>query len=720
LYDEINRLFSLSSFGTVEDASDIEKDEKEHRKHDKRYKNDGFTNRQLKGARKGIDKWPMFSLRITLKERSAAPMSESSLLESEGELQSIIEVLRAMLTQWLSFHHFRPRKQRTAFDRPLSASPSPSTADWEQPASRDIRSFLNRTNVDPEGVRASTPNKQLESASRKRKRVTPSNSGSATRSRSNIEQRRQTQPFTEWSRIKSGNSRFYDTLWNAGRDAKKGDSLDVPIIDVSIFKNDPILAGSLVNPRALNPSWSLEPATVASKTPPITFSQNENDTEPQRAHLDETITWTNPSTKQTFLANARTGCVVSGTSQRPQTDPSISSKRTTLADFNKPLRLRQRERPATTDESSTPWLDGVLNNWDNPVFKQAELRIPQVSLNGPVVESAEIGKLKNKCGRIDIDKAFKEASHSGSSRLSKHALQHATVIAQIDKKFILVKMKTAHSESDGTVLVLMDQHAADERIRVEALLADLCTPIEKPQDYGPFRSNIGHESRVRFTVLPNPLTFSLTAHETELFRAHAASFAAWGILYNLTSSSQLNTTLAEASPGPTITVTTLPPAITARCKAAPPVLIALLRAEVYNFAERKPRPALNPPPTTPIPAETKKEAAWLHHIGTCPPSLLDLVNSRACRSAVMFNDVLSTEECEELVLGLGRCVFPFQCAHGRPTLVPLVELGDGGLGLGDGMAVAGGSLGLGGVEGGRGEKEAFGEAFRKWKEKEGL
>jgi hypothetical protein len=36
------------------------------------------------------------------------------------------------------------------------------------------------------------------------------------------------------------------------------------------------------------------------------------------------------------------------------------------------------------------------------------------------------------------------------------------------------------------------------------------------------------------------------------------------------------------------------------------------------------------------------------------------------------------------------------------------------------MAVAGGSLGLGGVEGGRGEKEAFGEAFRKWKEKEGL
>lgn len=41
----------------------------------------------------------------------------------------------------------------------------------------------------------------------------------------------------------------------------------------------------------------------------------------------------------------------------------------------------------------------------------------------------------------------------------------------------------------------------------------------------------------------------------------------------------------------------------------------------------------------------------------------------------MFNDVLSPGECEHLVRRLARCAFPFQCAHGRPSLVPLVDLG---------------------------------------------
>jgi DNA mismatch repair protein MLH3 len=41
----------------------------------------------------------------------------------------------------------------------------------------------------------------------------------------------------------------------------------------------------------------------------------------------------------------------------------------------------------------------------------------------------------------------------------------------------------------------------------------------------------------------------------------------------------------------------------------------------------------------------------------------------------MFNDNLSKEQCQELVLRLADCVFPFQCAHGRPSMVPLVDLG---------------------------------------------
>jgi DNA mismatch repair protein MLH3 len=45
--------------------------------------------------------------------------------------------------------------------------------------------------------------------------------------------------------------------------------------------------------------------------------------------------------------------------------------------------------------------------------------------------------------------------------------------------------------------------------------------------------------------------------------------------------------------------------------------------------------------------------------------------------AIMFNDALSTEECKMLVDRLAGCAFPFQCAHGRPSMVPLVDIGGG-------------------------------------------
>lgn len=43
----------------------------------------------------------------------------------------------------------------------------------------------------------------------------------------------------------------------------------------------------------------------------------------------------------------------------------------------------------------------------------------------------------------------------------------------------------------------------------------------------------------------------------------------------------------------------------------------------------------------------------------------------------MFNDELTEEECKQLVRRLSRCAFPFQCAHGRPSMVPLVDIGPG-------------------------------------------
>lgn len=42
--------------------------------------------------------------------------------------------------------------------------------------------------------------------------------------------------------------------------------------------------------------------------------------------------------------------------------------------------------------------------------------------------------------------------------------------------------------------------------------------------------------------------------------------------------------------------------------------------------------------------------------------------------AIMFNDPLTKRECTDLVRRLADCAFPFQCAHGRPSMVPLLDL----------------------------------------------
>ena len=81
--------------------------------------------------------------------------------------------------------------------------------------------------------------------------------------------------------------------------------------------------------------------------------------------------------------------------------------------------------------------------------------------------------------------------------------------------------------------------------------------------------------------------------------------------------------------------------------------------------------------------------------------------------ALMFNDELSLGECTQLVAKLANCVFPFMCAHGRPSMVPLVGLGER-----DGGETASGELlgsftAAGGGEG----QESFVQAWKSWKEK---
>jgi len=126
-----------------------------------------------------------------------------------------------------------------------------------------------------------------------------------------------------------------------------------------------------------------------------------------------------------------------------------------------------------------------------------------------------------------------------------------------------------------------------------------------------------------------------------------------------------------------VKVEALPPTIAERSKLEPKLLISILRSEIWRLSETRMRTETKMVTLSDEQEDngSSKEHSWLKWIGHCPRGIVEMIHSRACRSAVMFNDDLSQEECEEMLRKVAECAFPFQCAHGRPSMIPLVSLG---------------------------------------------
>jgi DNA mismatch repair protein MLH3 len=331
----------------------------------------------------------------------------------------------------------------------------------------------------------------------------------------------------------------------------------------------------------------------------------------------------------------------------------------------------------------------------------------------------------------DMRETFQATMPTFRGRLSKQSLKQAEVIAQVDEKFVFARVPV-HGSDEGRntsyrqALVLIDQHAADERCRVEKLFGELCC-AESTED--------GVERlMVPYTVLAKAVYFLIPRKEQQLFEANRNALKQWGIHYSLPKRR------TNSNQDIQLSVTALPSLIAERCRVEPKLLIELLRAEVWARNEKGKRPntasstgagkatPINENRPTHLQERTKSDANpthfWLRHIASCPQGIIDMLNSRSCRSAIMFNDVLSIDECKNLTSRLAECAFPFQCAHGRPSVIPLVELGDeaeeeGGLVsglLGRTRSTAGNSNG--GVYGDK-SGLGFGAAWGQWMGGEG-
>ena len=377
---------------------------------------------------------------------------------------------------------------------------------------------------------------------------------------------------------------------------------------------------------------------------------------------DTWTTWRDPTTHEVYDLNTRSGLLVP--QRRPRSaagmtiTDGIDSHRSTSGSS---LRLETRRATQMKRTVSSSWLQGLAGKWDNPVFRPAEQPIAYVPTELLEQESHDPGHSIHCHSKIPGP--LLDSASLKQSRLSTEGLRSARVIAQVDKKFILVTMpehdRTTEQPESQNLLVLIDQHAADERCKVEELFRDLCQP---EQARVPLRSNLRHQPHVTAIRLDKPIIFETPEAEVDLFEKHAAFFARWGVLYDITlihSDDEISTKKRR------VIVRTLPPGIHERCIGEPRLIIELLRAEVWERGSR----------VAPVLSVTNDTSySWVQMIVDCPKGIVEMLNSRACRSAIMFNDILSMEDCNRLIARLADCILPFQCAHGRPSMVPILGL----------------------------------------------
>ncbi|CAB1335190.1 unnamed protein product [Coregonus sp. 'balchen'] len=215
------------------------------------------------------------------------------------------------------------------------------------------------------------------------------------------------------------------------------------------------------------------------------------------------------------------------------------------------------------------------------------------------------------------------------------------VIHQVDKKFLACLINTqdqepaACSETDGNLLVLVDQHAAHERVRLENLVAD--SYEDDPEAPG--------ERRLCSSTVAPPLEVSVTDEELRLLGSCQPFLRGLGLEMQF---SQIG--------NPQVLVGKVPMCFT----------------EKESNELRRGRHSI----IKPIVEEYLQEQIELLRStgrvrGTLPLTVLKVLASLACHGAIKFNDSLSKEECCSLVGSLSSCQLPFQCAHGRPSIAPL-------------------------------------------------
>ncbi|XP_077394146.1 DNA mismatch repair protein Mlh3 isoform X2 [Festucalex cinctus] len=266
-------------------------------------------------------------------------------------------------------------------------------------------------------------------------------------------------------------------------------------------------------------------------------------------------------------------------------------------------------------------LSSLYSNWNNPVF----VRPPEVGVD---VSSGQAGGLAVKIHNILFPYRF-----------SKAMIRSMKVINQVDNKFLACLINTTDdAESEGNLLVLLDQHAAHERVRLENLIADSFE--EDPNAPG--------ERRLCSSTILPPLHICVTEEEQRLLRSCQLHLRRLGLEVTFTQGHDDQVLVGK---------------------------VPVCFVEKENNELRRKRPSVIKRVVEDYLQEQMELLRSTGRVkGTLPLTVLKVLASLACHGAIKFNDSLNRDECHSLVASLSSCQLPFQCAHGRPSIAPLVDV----------------------------------------------
>ncbi|XP_067939925.1 DNA mismatch repair protein Mlh3-like [Watersipora subatra] len=206
--------------------------------------------------------------------------------------------------------------------------------------------------------------------------------------------------------------------------------------------------------------------------------------------------------------------------------------------------------------------------------------------------------------------------------LTSDLLLQPSVIGQWGSQVILLICKTTTPGDE--VIIAVDQHAAHERIRVELLR----------------RRYIDKSGQVLSSPLPLPQSLKLSKA--------VADFLSDSNSFQLLIRHGIHLELEEEALS--VLVTAVPLAVASYCTYNERYTKTYVESVMIELMERG--------ATTVIVSR----------------SLQDVINSQACRGAIKFGDELNQTQCSALISCLSRCKLPFQCAHGRPSAVPIYDM----------------------------------------------